>query len=104
MPHTPQGPVAAIVAANVRKLRTVRGLNRRQFAAALTARRPSLSHTATLCRIEQGTHRVCVDDLVALADALGVRPEQLLAPYDCPTCHQHPEAGFACRACGTEGA
>lgn len=103
MPQTPQGPVSAIVATNVQKLRTARGLSRPQLAALLSERRPSLRHTPTLFRIEEGTHRVCVDDLVALAEAFDVRPEQLLEPYDCPTCHQQPPEGFTCRDCGLEG-
>lgn len=103
MPHPPQGPVAAAVAANVRRLRADRGLSRTRFAALVGELRPSLRYTATLFRIEAGSHRVCVDDLVALADALGVRPEQLLEPYDCPTCHQEPPEGFTCRDCGLEG-
>lgn len=38
-----------------------------------------------------------------IADALGEPLAAMVAPFDCPTCHGGPPAGFACLACGAEG-
>lgn len=54
-------------------------------------------------KMERGTRRIDVDDLVALAAAFGMRPEHLLTPWKCERCNGEPPDGFACRACGAEG-
>lgn len=38
----------------------------------------------------------------AIASALGLSLDSMLTPWDCPTCHGKPPAGFACKTCGTE--
>jgi len=73
------GPVGSNVAVNVRRIRKVRGLTTRQLSARLAeAGRPIPASGIT--RIEQELRRVDVDDLTALAAALGVRATQLLLP------------------------
>jgi transcriptional regulator with XRE-family HTH domain len=71
------GPVGERVAENVKRLRgrehvSVRELSKRLQAAG----RPILPSGIT--KLEQGVRRVDVDDLVALADALGVSPLRLM--------------------------
>lgn len=59
-------------------------------------------YATTITKIEKMLRRVDVDDLTALATALGVTPVQLLEPpTDCATCHGTPPPGFACTECGT---
>ena len=64
---------------------------------------------STLSRIENARdgHRtvvVSVDDLVALAAAFEVSPEELLTErqVSCTACLDSPPKGFACRTCGAE--
>jgi transcriptional regulator with XRE-family HTH domain len=80
------------VAANVKRLREARGLTLRALAAQLKEKGRPLSADA-LNKIENGAsdepkqiRRVDVDDLMALAAALGVNPNALLLP---PTARQN---------------
>lgn len=69
------------VAANVKRLRTEQGLTTAQLADRLEAAgRPILANAIT--KIEQRQRRVSVDDLMALAAALGATPNALLLPRD----------------------
>jgi transcriptional regulator with XRE-family HTH domain len=69
------GPTAGRVAANLRRLRD--GLTLSQLSERLTKMgRPILP--SGLSKIEQGDRSVDVDDLMALAVALGVAPNRLL--------------------------
>jgi hypothetical protein len=43
---------------------------------------------------------VDIDDLTAFGHALGVPPELLLAPFECPHCHRQPPPGYTCSTCG----
>ncbi|RFS86803.1 XRE family transcriptional regulator [Actinomadura spongiicola] len=71
------GDTGAYVAENVRRFRTLRNLSTAQLAERLSAAgRPILANGIT--KIEAGTRRVDVDDLVALAAVLGVNPSALL--------------------------
>lgn len=91
MPPKPQkpGPTAMTVARNVRRLREGQGLTFADLAARLDAAGHAIATTG-LKRIEAArlaeeapatvTRRVEVDDLVALALALGVSPATLLVP------------------------
>lgn len=77
------------VAANVKRLRAARGMSLRALSEALGKVGRSLSQDA-INKIENGSEqgttkqirRVDVDDLVALAIALGVSPATLLLPQD----------------------
>lgn len=71
----------ARVAANVRALRDARRMTVRDLSARMTdLGRPLLPSGIT--KVEQGLRRVDVDELVALAVALGVSPSRLLLPAD----------------------
>jgi transcriptional regulator with XRE-family HTH domain len=75
-----QGDTGHVVAAQIRRLRDEKRLSLQELSDRLAAvGRPILP--SGLSKIEQGTRRVDVDDLVALADALGGVPSQLLEPY-----------------------
>lgn len=67
------------VSANVKRLRKERNLGLRGLATKLVEVGHPLGHGA-VDQIERGTRRVGVDDLVALAKALGVSPITLLIP------------------------
>ena len=65
------------VARNIRRIRQHRDLT----AAALSDRLAEIGHPildSGILKIEHGGRRVDVDDLVALAEALGVEPAMLL--------------------------
>lgn len=73
----PAGPVARRVAANVRQLRKLRGLDLSHVADRMKALgRPAA--VGALSKLELGQRRVDVDDLVALAIALDTTPNRLL--------------------------
>jgi len=87
------------VARNVKRLREAQHLTTRALQDLLTKLgRPIPASGIT--RIEQGSRRVDVDDLAALAIALGVRPDHLLGTSDCHVCNGTPPAGFTCTTCG----
>lgn len=95
------GAAAERVAANVKRFRFARRLTTVQLAAAVTAEGRQM-YATTVTKIEKLQRRVDVDDLVALAAALGVDPVLLLEePAGCGTCHGAPPPGFACNDCGT---
>ena len=66
-------------ARNIERLRTQLGISQRQLAVRLTELGRPVPGTA-LSKIERGERRVDVDDLVAIAIALGVSPSTLLLP------------------------
>ncbi|MGW8953026.1 helix-turn-helix domain-containing protein [Streptomyces sp. NPDC055709] len=80
------GPNGRAVAANVKRLRTARGMSLRALSEALSEVGRGLSQDA-INKIENGAksdakqvRRVDVDDLVALAAVLRVNPSALLLP------------------------
>lgn len=73
------GNVGEHVAANVVRLRKVRGLSVYSLSASLAKSGRSIPPSG-ITRIELVQRRVDVDDLVALAAALRVTPSQLLLP------------------------
>ncbi|MFF0597865.1 helix-turn-helix domain-containing protein [Streptomyces antibioticus] len=99
--------VSRAVGANIRRLRVAQGLSVTALASMLRGRgRPT--HPAVLTRIETGQHEsgslraVTVDELVAIAEALGVAPVALLNGPNCETCMDMPPSGFSCKKCGAE--
>jgi transcriptional regulator with XRE-family HTH domain len=102
-------PVSRIVGGNIAVMRAARGWSQRTLADRTKGGEGKPVGFSTICRIEKtrepGTSpvAVCVDDLVALAAAFGVRPEQLLDEPKCHACMDAPPAGFTCNACGTAG-
>jgi transcriptional regulator with XRE-family HTH domain len=76
-----QAEVGHAVAAQIRRLREQKRLSLHDLSERLkTVGRPILP--SGLSKIEQGTRRVDVDDLVALATALGTVPSMLLFQSD----------------------
>ncbi|AVH59731.1 MULTISPECIES: helix-turn-helix domain-containing protein [Streptomyces] len=76
----PLGPTGEQVRANIARIRESRGMTKKQLAdrtAELGRPIPPLG----VSRVEAGTRRVDVDDLVALAIALRVSPTALLLPW-----------------------
>lgn len=75
----PLGPIGENVRLNVARYRAERGLSYTRLSDRLAnAGRPI--PTLGLARLEKGERRVDADDLVALAEALEVTVEHLLAP------------------------
>lgn len=93
------GNVGDVVRANVRTLRKSQRLTTEDLAAKMKEAGREFYATG-VTKIEMGNRRVDVDDLVAIAAALGVEPQELLTPFKCSTCHGEPPAGFTCRTCG----
>ncbi|MEU6978145.1 helix-turn-helix transcriptional regulator [Streptomyces sp. NPDC046371] len=60
------------------RIRTARGYSQRQLAARVTTLGRPMTFT-TLSRIERTVRRCDIDDLVAIAAALGTTPQALLA-------------------------
>src|SRR5579859_1213489 len=75
-----QGPTSARVAANLRRIRQEHGgISYAELSRRLEAAGHPILDTG-LMKIEKGRRRVDVDDLMALAVALGVTPSALLMP------------------------
>ena len=73
------GPAGLHTARAIEHLRLVRGLTQHQLAARCTALGRPMTNTA-LSRAERARRRCDIDDLVAIATALGVAPTTLLLP------------------------
>ncbi|GHK02571.1 hypothetical protein SY2F82_43680 [Streptomyces sp. Y2F8-2] len=73
------GPAGLHTARAIEHLRLVRGLTQHQLAARCTALGRPMTNTA-LSRTERGRRRCDIDDLVAIATALGTPPTTLLLP------------------------
>jgi transcriptional regulator with XRE-family HTH domain len=73
------GPTGVTVADNIRRLRTDRNLGHTELSRLLANHGRDIAPLG-IRRIEAGTRRVDVDDLLALAEALGVSPITLLMP------------------------
>jgi len=105
MLEIPSGPVGETVRTNIRRLRETKHISLRGLSTMMgDADWPILA--SGIGRIELGTRRVDVDDLVVFARVLGVRPEELLAPIEptvCANCDNDPPAGFTCQVCGMPG-
>lgn len=83
------GPVGHTVRSKIAKIRNRKELTLRDLSERLSDIRP-MGHS-TLSEIEHGARRVDVDDLVALASALGVSPTELLGiELEVPTWAMRP--------------
>ncbi|MEV6753151.1 helix-turn-helix transcriptional regulator [Streptomyces sp. NPDC051214] len=71
------GPAGQAAARALVRTRTARGYSQRQLATRVTAQGWRMTFTA-LSRIERRVRRCDIDDLVAIAAALGVSPCALL--------------------------
>ncbi|MFJ8164847.1 helix-turn-helix domain-containing protein [Streptomyces sp. NPDC096136] len=72
------GPAGRAAAYAIERTRVARGYSQRQLAARVTALGRPMTFTA-LSRIERTVRRCDIDDLVAIAAALGTHPQILLA-------------------------
>lgn len=74
--------ISARITARMRDLREAQGITRDELAAAArTAGAPESFTTAALRNLEIGRRSVAVDELVAVAAALGVSPRELLDEF-----------------------
>ncbi|WP_438290967.1 helix-turn-helix domain-containing protein [Streptomyces sp. HUAS TT7] len=71
------GPAGQAAARAIERTRTARGYSQRLLATRVTAQGRPMTFTA-LSRIERRVRRCDIDDLVAIAAALGVSPCTLL--------------------------
>jgi len=100
--------VSSATGLNLRRLRKARGLSLIEVAAAATTAGYPMP-PATVARIETGRtssgarQAVTVDQLVALAAAIGAQPADLLVPCVCEACGGHLRTGFTCHTCGRRG-
>lgn len=100
VPKSALGDIGEAVRANVQRLRGDRRFTYVELAGILERSGRPIP-VLGLRRIERGERRVDVDDLNALAIALGVTATQLLGPpSECETCCGTPPPGFSCRTCG----
>lgn len=84
----PLGPVGNALASNLARIRDAQRLTYVALAERLAdAGRPIA--VLGLRRIEKGERRVDADDLLALAQALGIHPVDLLVPGDAPSDEQY---------------
>jgi transcriptional regulator with XRE-family HTH domain len=97
------GPAGKAAAERVKLLRKRNGLSRAQLSARTAEAGRRLPDLAIL-RAENGDRRLDADDIITLAGVFGVSPLYLLGIGACARCDDSPPAGFACRACGAEGA
>ncbi|MFC8793006.1 helix-turn-helix domain-containing protein [Streptomyces cinereoruber] len=80
MPPRPLGigPAGHAAAHTIERTRTARGYSQRQLAARVTALGRLMTFTA-LSHIERTVRRCDIDASVAIATALGITPQTLLA-------------------------
>ncbi|MFJ6797674.1 helix-turn-helix domain-containing protein [Streptomyces sp. NPDC091268] len=74
------GPAGRAAARAIERTRVARGYSQRQLAARVVALGRPMTFTA-LSRIERTVRRCDIDDLVAIAAALGTLPQALLADW-----------------------
>lgn len=104
MPEPIVGPTGLLVASNVRRIREAQRFTKQALSdkvGELGTPIPPLG----IARIEAGTRRVDVDDLLALGRALGVHGAELLREPEttCTNCQGNPPPGFTCMVCLTFG-
>lgn len=98
--------VSRIAARNIHLLRDARGMTQQRLAEAATTAGHRMER-ATVANIERGVHTnqmslrpITIDELCALADALGVPVDRLITAAPCDTCQGAPPRGFTCTECG----
>ena len=93
-----QHQVPAIFGQRIRHERQRRGWNMR----TLSAKTGGVSIN-TISRAERGSD-LTLSNAIAIAAALGLSLDSLLAEPVCAQCDDRPPEGFTCTACGREGA
>jgi transcriptional regulator with XRE-family HTH domain len=91
---------AAIVGANIRTLRTAKGLPQAQVAELM-----GWTSNSTVCAAEGrrgGRQRnFTTDEIERLADFFGIEAWQLTTR--CANCYGQPPPGYTCQSCGSPG-
>lgn len=83
------------------KRRTERARKEQGLTIAGLAAKAGFSHHRLVSLYR---HPGCtLDNAVALASALGLSLDALVAPSSCDVCDGLPPAGFTCQKCGTHG-
>lgn len=105
-PANPAGDATRSVATHLRALRRERGWSAREVSERLTAAgwpitRASINQIEANARDGKLVRRVTVDDLMALAEVLGVDPASMLTAPACDACNGVPPGGFTCNQCGS---
>lgn len=95
------GPQAASVARNVAHLRGKQRISLTEMAHRMSAAGSPIARLG-LSELERGRRRITVDDLAALAQALGVLDPWDLTRELCATCDSAPPVGLRCATCGRE--
>ncbi|MEU2916333.1 helix-turn-helix domain-containing protein [Streptomyces massasporeus] len=93
------GPAGLYTARAIEHMRLALGLTQHQLAARCTAMGRPMTDTA-LSRTERAHRRCDIDDLVVIAEALGVRATALLPAGASSTHPRHAEAEVCGRAQG----
>ncbi|WP_062640010.1 helix-turn-helix domain-containing protein [Streptomyces maremycinicus] len=93
------GPAGLYTARAIEHMRLALGLTQHQLAARCTAMGRPMTNTA-LSRTERAHRRCDIDDLVLIAEALGVMPTALLPAGACPAHPRHSGADIRDRAQG----
>lgn len=95
------GVVNQRVASNVKRLRKLRHMQQLDLAAKMTADGVPMRN-GTISKLENSDRAISVDELAALAKALGVSPLDLLCEpqYRCDQCQDQAPRGYTCNACG----
>lgn len=96
------GEASIRTAENLRRIRKQQKLSYAELSRRLREAGHPIGDTGLL-KIEKGERRVDVDDLVGLAEALGMDPSVLLGSAPCETCYGEPPWGFTCGTCGEQG-
>ncbi len=91
-------PLGDLIAARIKHLRKQARMPYAELSARLTELGQSIPRLG-LARTERGERRLDVDEVVALAAALGVRPGDLFDPT-CGRCDGSPPPGMVCGLCG----
>lgn len=99
----PVGSVGRRVAASIRANRLRHGWSTEHLADEVNRLGCPTSGNA-ITKIEGGTRRITVDELVVFATALGVDPADMLIAANCGHCGGDPGPWKACLACGAKGA
>jgi len=79
--YTEIGQTGRIVAENIRRLRQANGYTTARLAEKAREHGAHMAPT-TITKIEKCTRRLTVDELTAIAEALGEPPSRLLLPYN----------------------
>lgn len=99
----PDRPVARLVAANMRRIRKMRGMNQKELGNLLSLSEASVS--AAERSVDGSRVRVFdIDEVAKIASVLEVSISDLIEPVPpCACCGDNPPPGMRCKVCKAEG-